>query len=324
MKFTNNYNLPSSIVDALCGDDYDLTNAPKNIISVTTAIAPPKIKTLEYRHNAEIEVDASELLWRMFGSACHYFIEMATKGERLSEERWYLDIKTQNIFTAGNNVKAKDTSWYSPESFYLSGKLDMYDASEKMLEDYKVTSIWSYLIEKAIKPEHEAQLNMNAFALRKIGFPVESQAIIMIFRDWSATEFKRGDYNDKITGECLLPIPIKQIKANQWNDEYTMKYINDRVLMHIEARAKGDDEIKECTPDERWSKPEKWAVKKEGGVRALRVHDTLEQAEMHKSTDKKLIIEHRPGGNGRCENYCDAANFCNFYKTTYKKEESNA
>lgn len=311
MKFTNSYNLPQSLVDALVGDTYDLKGSPDNILSVTQIIAPPKIKELERRHDDEIEVDVSESLWRMFGTACHNVVESATKGERLSEERWYIDLCDWSVYTAPVGVKATACPWYNKDHFYVSGKTDLYDLESKRLEDYKVMSVWSWIIEKDLKPEHIQQLNMNAYAIRKIGFPVDYSAIVMMFRDWSASKAKY-DYPD-------LPIPMKEVKAPNWNEKYTEDFITDRVKLHLDARTKvRDEDIPECSPFERWARPSQWAVKKHGVEKAKRVHDTEEMAKTHVSQDPSLYIEERKGKNARCEGYCNVTKWCHYYNANYK------
>jgi hypothetical protein len=319
MKYTNKFKLPQSLVDALTNDDYDLTNAPANIISVTTSIAPAKLKTLEWRHWDALEADVSELLWRMMGTACHYVVELAAKGERLSEERWYLDVIDWTIHTAPEGVKAQDCKWFKKDHIYLSGKMDVYDHATKKVEDYKFTSLWSWMFDRAAKPEHIAQLNMNSFAIRLLGFPVEKASIVMLFKDWSKSAMRKGEYNDKFSGECLLPVNVKEVAAPMWNDDFTKEYIMQRINQHIEAKTKytNDDDIPECTPEERWSKPTKYAVMKKGKERALRLHDTLEQAEIHAKSDPALQIEERKGGDIRCTDYCSANFLCSYYKKVY-------
>jgi hypothetical protein len=253
----------------------------------------------------------------MMGTACHYVVELAAKGERLSEERWYLDVVDWTIHTAPVGVKAEQCDWYNKDHIYLSGKLDIYDHEKRRIEDYKFTSIWSWMFDREAKPEHIAQTNMNSFAIRMLGFPVDNAAIVMLFKDWSKSAMRKGEYNDKLTGECLLPVNVKEVKVPMWSDEYAKEFIMERVRLHVLAREKDDDAIPECTPEERWSKPTKYAVMKKGKERALRLHDTLEQAEIHAKTDPTLSIQERKGGDMRCHDYCSAAPYCSYYKNTY-------
>lgn len=63
-----------------------------------------------------------------------------------------------------------------------------------------------------------------------------------------------------------------------------------------------------CTDEERWHKPDKWAVKKPGNKRALKLHDTREAAMAHAGTT--LEVEYRPGEDTKCLKYCSVAQFC--------------
>ena len=70
-----------------------------------------------------------------------------------------------------------------------------------------------------------------------------------------------------------------------------------------------------------WEKPEYFAVKKDGGVRAKSVHEKREDAEraLAQANEKAkkgetFLIEHRPGARTRCEGFCQVAAFCSQYK----------
>jgi hypothetical protein len=307
MKFTNNYDLPQSLVNALKGDDYDLKELPANVISVTSSIAPAKVKTLELRHWDEIEVDVSERLWIIMGSATHKVVEAGAEKEGLSEERWYIDTSTWEIITLVVGARIQDQKFYNKDHIYLTGKLDSYEGHSKILQDWKITSVWSWLIDKAPKPEHVAQLNFNNLALALLSFEVVRLQIVELFRDWSASKAIR-DYPD-------LPIPMKIIDVPKWDMDYTKKIIVGRLTEHMVSREMPDDSIPECSPIERWAKPTKYAVKKGNNIKALRVHESKELAENHSTQcGAGHSIEIRPGSDARCEGYCSVNKWCHYYK----------
>jgi hypothetical protein len=309
MIFTNKYSLPQSVFNALTIDSYDLSNKPGNIFSVTDIINSPKIKILEERHNDEINVDISERMWMLLGTACHYIIEQASSKDDLAEERWYLDINTLFVYTAAIGVPAIECSWYKKDSVYLSGKFDLYIPDDKKVSDYKITTVWSWVIEKKMKPEHEAQLNLNGFALRQLQFPVEKVSIMAFFRDWSKSKSK-GSYPD-------LEVPMKEIQGEVWNDFKCIKYIKDRINLHLECRELPDDEIPICSEKERWTKSSKYAIMKEGRKTAVKLYDEPITSEILESYGPKHYIEERPGEDTRCIDYCSACEFCNYYKQVY-------
>jgi hypothetical protein len=308
MRFTNSYSLPDPLVHALQGDQYDLKGAPSNIISVTTLISPPKQKILEARHDAEIEIDVSERLWMLLGTACHEVVEKATSRDDLSEERWFLDTTDMMVYTMPANADLNKMAWYVKDHLYVSGKLDLYEASTKKLSDYKITSVWSWLLEKKMKPEHAAQLNINAYALMKIGFPVLSLSIMAMFRDWSKTKSK-NDYPD-------LPVPMKEIFTPIWENKGVESYIRARVEFHKSAEACADDEILECSPEERWQRPTTYAVIKRGNKRATKVFDSKPNDEQMALFPNCEVVE-RPGVDAKCMDYCNASIFCHYWKKNY-------
>lgn len=308
MKFTNITGLPLSLVSALQGDSYDLKDCPKNVISVTTAIAPPKIKTLELNHFDDIVVDVSERLWSVFGSAVHSVLENASKAsERLTEERWFINTEDWQVYTLAASLKIQDAWWYSKKTVYLSGKIDCYDHAESELQDYKVCSVYSYLFEKTGKPEWGEQLNMNSFAMRLLGFDIKKLSIICMYRDWSASK-AISDYPE-------LPVPMKQIYFPVWSDDYTKDFIASRLTNHLIAREMEEDVIPPCTPEERWAKKTTWAIMKEGRKSAVRVHDTEEQAKIHLGlAGEGHRIDTRLGKDTRCESYCNVNQWCSYWK----------
>ena len=95
-----------------------------------------------------------------------------------------------------------------------------------------------------------------------------------------------------------------------WPVEEAAAFIRDRVTAHQRAR---EGHLPDCTPDERWLRDEKFAVNKEGRKRAVRGFDSQQEAETFITAladADKHSVEHRPGLNTRCEQFCDVAEFC--------------
>jgi hypothetical protein len=98
-----------------------------------------------------------------------------------------------------------------------------------------------------------------------------------------------------------------------------MAYMQDRVMLHQEAQLAWDTQeaVVECSDEERWTKPDTWAVMKKGAKRAVKVFDNNKDAVDHMLAmiPKSLLvgqyhIQERKGGRTRCENYCSVADFC--------------
>ena len=79
-----------------------------------------------------------------------------------------------------------------------------------------------------------------------------------------------------------------------------------------------DEELKPCSPEQRWHKPDKWAVMRKGQKKAVRLFDSEEKALAHmdwladqpSNKGRGLYIEFREGEDTRCQSYCSVAQFC--------------
>lgn len=314
MKYTNNLNLPMPLFNALTHSDYDLVGQPDNIVSVTTLLSPPRQKILESRHKDEIVIDCISNLWMMEGTASHYVAEISQgDSEHLVEERWYLSIATLKVFTVSEGVKFWETTNYDKQDFYVSGKFDVYDFVAKKLHDYKRTSVYSWLSTKKLKPEYVAQLNINRFALNKLGFDVCGQSIIFIFRDWSKTKAKtQGDYPKH---------PIMEVNAMPWYDDEIIDFVRGRVNNLIECRKLTDEQLPVCTPEERWRKEGKWAVMKKGRKTAVKLFDERPDEQTMATYGKDHWLEQRESVDTRCIDYCRVKEFCKYYQGIYAGKE---
>lgn len=333
MKFTNKTGIRSqALVDALCDDDYDLTKRPDNVWSCTEIIGSPKIAVLKRRHWDDLVVDASDRLWSMMGSAMHSVVEhkIATKSrERLSEERWVLRVPIRggdwNCWFLDKGQKIEDQSWYKKDDYYVSGRMDTYDAEEKSLEDYKFTSAWTFVYNSR-EEEWTAQLNMNRFAVELAGFQVEKLRIGGLLRDFDKKKVGSDNYpSGSIVEKSIRILPDDEIKA----------YILDRVSLHFLMLERSDYAIPECTEEERWYRAGKYALMKKGKKRAEKLFpetpDGKVEAEhmcrqMNDVSEKgsPFYIEPRPGEDKRCHDYCDCNTFCNYYQDRYGESAMTA
>jgi hypothetical protein len=159
------------------------------------------------------------------------------------------------------------------------------------------------------KDDWHRQLNIYAWMVEKAKkVPVGKLQIIAIIRDWSA--------RDASTKENYPQSPVATIDIPLWTFEEREAFITKRIYAHGTAlfEMETDGEMPECTSEEMWEKPEVFAVKKEGGVRAKSLHKTLADAEVA-LPPKGYFIEHRKGERTRCKNFCSVSNFCTQYAT---------
>jgi hypothetical protein len=285
--WTNNANLPAPLVSAITYSDYDKVGD----ISVTSLLLPPRIRQLTRRHANEIVEDISEGIWRLMGSMGHKILERADTDNHLPEER----LTTQL------------------HGWTVSGKADLL-APDMTLSDYKFTSVWAM---KDEKKEWTEQLNLYAWLYRHNGFEVKAARIVGILRDWSKPKAAREpDYPQQQVVVRHVPL---------WSAEEQEALAGLHVRAHQQAEKLSDDDLPLCTPEERWTRPDVYAVKKKGNKRATKLFETeADAAEMIRAFNGDLIVERRPGEDVRCQVYCAVKNFCSYGKTLVPASEAAA
>jgi hypothetical protein len=296
MKFTNKFNLPQTFVNVIHRPTYSKGKAH---ISATEIINSPRIVQLKKKYWDEIEQDASEMVWSLFGSAVHNILEHGKGENHVVEERLHLEF----------------------EGWRISGAIDLQEVEPNgtiTISDYKVTGAWAVMNEK---DDWHRQLNIYAWMVEKVKkVPVGKLQIIAIIRDWSA--------RDAQTKENYPNSPVATIDIPLWTFEEREKFMTKRIYEHGTAlfEMETDGDLPECTADEMWEKKTSYALKKDGNVRAKSVHETQEAAEealvKALGTAKKnegFSIEIRQGERTRCKSYCQVASFCNQYQN-YLKE----
>lgn len=269
MKITNKYNLPEAFLNAM---KHHRVIKEKEI-HITDLINPPLIYHLKLKHQEEIEEDISERLWALLGIAIHSLLEKHAPDYCLSEEEVVVEHKGWKII----------------------GRVDLYNDNEKAIEDYKVTSVYSFLLSE--KKEWEAQLNCYAWLYEKINFKVEKLFINAILRDWVKVKTKDVDYPE-------IPFIRKEIPL--WSFEERERFINERL-------EKFSDEPEPCNDEERWVRGGDIALMEKGKKYAIKVFKN-EEAIKDLLINKNQYLERRPKRYIRCEEYCIVRNFCKWRK----------
>ena len=291
MKLTNKFNLPETFLNVIARPSYSRGNSE---ISVTEILSPPQLVLLRRRHVDDIEIDAADQVWSLFGSAVHNILQHGKDDHHVVEER---------LFTTF-------------ESWRISGAIDLQtfqpDGSV-VISDYKVTSAWAVQQEKT---EWVDQLNMYAWLVERVkGHPVTALQIIGIVRDWNRREAANK--------EGYPQAPIVTIDIPLWDFETRERFVADRLALHNEANFSAvSGSMPACTPEEMWEKPTTYAVMKEGGKRARKVFEIRQEAEAFMADQKGThFIETREGGRTRCDSFCQVAPFCQQYQS-YKESQS--
>ena len=290
MRLTNKFNLPQTFINVIKRPNYNKGDVH---ISCTELLNSPRIVQLKNKHWDELEQDASEMVWALFGSAVHGVLEHGKDPHHIVEERLFIE----------------HMGWK------MSGAIDLQEVNDQgiAIRDYKVTGAWSVQNEKQ---DWHNQLNVYAWMVEKVKkVPVTDLAIIAIVRDWSSHEAQ--------TKESYPQAPVVTIPIPLWSFEEREKFVSDRLTLHSAAqfcKEVGED-MTHCTPEEMWEKPSVWAVKKIGGVRAKSLHSSKEEAEL--AYPAGHVVEHRPGERTRCKSWCQVSQFCTQYQS-YLESQSES
>lgn len=301
MKLTNKNNLPEQFVNAV-NRDYKPT---PHQYSVTTILNSTRQTILQRRYNDVIEDDVSNQIWAILGTAFHGLLENSQENENeLKEEYLKQELSFLDERLAG---------------YYLSGKADLYNAKENKMIDFKTTSAFKFV--KKDFEDYRMQLLMYAWLFRQIGFNVDKGEIVAILRDWQKSKAKI----DKSYPQ--LQVQKVEFKFNQEDFEFIENFIKNKFLELKENEEKIDVELPMCSMEERWADPTKYAVKKKANKTATKLHDTLEEAKEHlASLEEKYPnvyeIEERPSIDKKCEGYCNACKFCDYWKANYMEEKN--
>jgi len=286
MKITNRYNLPQPLVEMMSKDRY---SKGKSEYSVTGLLSPPKVQRLREQYDDALEQDISEMLYAFLGTALHSrFEEIQTKNF----------IKEERLFTG-------------LEGTTVSGAIDIQEVTPAgiILWDYKFTSVWSVMKEKR---EWVEQLNLYKWLVETVKRErVVGLKVCAMLRDYTKYE-KKENYPES---------PIVVVDIPVW-DSYTAEtFVRDRLRMHQKAKVARDfnEELQDCTDEERWMSETVFAVKREGRKTAIKLFKSIEEAN-ELAEKEKGYVETRKGEPKRCTgNYCGVNQWC----SQYQKELTN-
>jgi len=287
MKITNKFGVPQPLVTLASKDFY---SKGASTFSVTELMAPPRIRLLREQHKDKIEVDVTDLVWSMLGSALHVVMERGQTENHVTEERLFTTI----------------------DGFTISGAIDLQHETDGgvIITDYKFTSAWAVMNEKE---EWVQQLNVYKWLVETVKRQkVAGLRICAFIRDYSRHDSREG----------YPAAPIQMVDIPMWGSVQAETFIRERLEAHVEGlwhQQMGERPLL-CTPQERWMSETTYAVKREGRKTAIRVFKTIEEA-TELAQKEKGYVETRPGEPKRCTgNYCQVAQWCE----QFQKEESDA
>lgn len=285
---TNKMNLPKALVNFAEASQFDKKS---NTFSVTTLLKSNREILLSKRYDHLIESDVSSLIWMLFGTAVHGVLE---HNDDTGNAEQYLKYEIK-------------------DGYYLTGKADLYNEETLSLEDWKTASV--YKVIKGDFYDWKLQGLMYIWLFRKMGIYLNKIKFHALLKDWSSSKARY----DKSYPKCAVYTYEHEVLTS--DIEMIEEFIYKRFDELIKILDVADDELPECTAEERWYSGDVFAVYKKGGKKALKLCSTLEEAEgymQHKGGD---LIEKRVGENRKCEDYCSVCNYCKFYKELKEKEE---
>ena len=284
MKITNETCLPDNFVRAA-----ERALHRKADISVTELEKSPREYWLTHRHNDEIYVDVSDMIWLLFGSALHSILKDGSMPNQLTEE--YLTVK----------VNGRE----------ISGTSDLYENGK--ITDYKTTSAFT-IIFGSRAGEWEAQLNVYKYLFEHAGFEVNELEIVELLKDWSRSKAKFSvDYPQK---------SVMKIGVGIWTTERVEAYIKSKLAIWDAARELKDNELPFCTDKEMWRKETVYKCIKAGQVKSKKNFEIKADAEAY-CKENKLELRKFPGECVKCTGYCYAASFCNQFMVGSEPPISN-
>ena len=286
MKVSNRLNLPAAFVNAVSTTRHNAAGC----FSATTLNKGAKEIILSERHFDEIEVDAADQVWAVWGTAVHALLE-SQPDNNFHEE--YFKIPVSNSF--------------------VTGQVDSYDMENGVINDWKTASVWKVQFNDF--KDWRAQGLTYAWLLQQSGLEAKKCRFVALLKDHSKTKAK----NDSSYPQS--PVFIYEFDVTAADMEETAARILAKVQEIESAYKLDDDAIEPCSAEERWADGEKWAVMKNGRKSAVKVFDNqLDADAMAGELGNSHYVEHRPAISRKCGDYCKCKEFCNFYKAMNKGE----
>lgn len=290
MILTNNLNLPQPFVDAAT-NDHEYTEGR---YSVTELLGGTCEAILKRRHSDELTDDVADRVWAIFGSAVHEILRSADESESQLKENW-IECQLDGIL-----------SGYS-----LSGIFDLYDDSTGTVTDYKTASVWK--VQFGDFDEWRKQTLAYCWLLQRIGFNARTGRIVVLLKDHSIRKAR--------TEKNYPKHPVVTLEWRFSNEDFDNieQEIIEWFLEVAHEETVPDECLEPCTDEQRWHKPDKWAVMKNGKKRAVKVYDNEKDARVRAMEENKKAdandlysVEYRRGEDTKCDGYCSVSDFCPF------------
>ena len=279
MKVTNELNLPQAFINAL---NLERHNA-EGEISATTLLKGACETILTDRHFDEIEIDVSDCVWQIWGSAVHLIFEKAGI-EGFTEEKFTVPVSNSKV----------------------TGRVDLYDLENEIVYDWKTASVWKVQFNDF--SDWDRQGLIYAWLMKQNGLKVKEIRFVALLKDHSKSKARQDSFYPQ------KPAIVHIVKVTPKALEEIETFIKRKVAEFELAKMLPDTELTPCSKEERWATDDKWAVMKSGRKSALKVCDSKKEAQEYLNTVGGTDIEFRQGESKKCKDYCACKEFCPFYQ----------
>ena len=284
MIVKNSMGLPQAFINALNLERHN----EKGSYSATTLLKGACEQVLTDRHFEEIEIDVSDCVWQIWGTAVHLIFEKAGI-EGFTEEKFEVPVSNSKV----------------------TGRVDLYDLENETIYDWKTASTWKVQFNDFT--DWDRQGLIYAWLMKQNGLKVKEIKFVALLKDHSKSMArKNAEYPQK-------PVVIHTVRATEEALAEIEKFITEKVKQFEKAENLADWEICPCSKEERWATEDKWAVMKNGRKTALKVCSSKKEAQEYIANNGGDTIEYRAGESKKCADYCTVCQFCPFYKKLIKQ-----
>jgi hypothetical protein len=293
MKLTNYFNVPRPFYEAIKKMSWK-PNPDK--LYVTQLGQPPMIRHLQIKYWDEMEVDASDFFYRLFGQAMHHVLEDAAKD--------LPDVVVEKSYSIPAEVFGIE----------ISMRVDWIEGTPYVtVGEAKTAGVMS--IKNGVKDDWIYQANVYRYAINFIDkVLVKKLKAYILLRDWIPSKLREDGYPRTPFVELDIPIlPLEEVH----------RWIQERVNIHLSTP------VPQCTMEDKWQDPDHYAVMEKGKVKAIaatvvgedgerRNIESKEEAEeiihgkgLTKEYERgKIYIATRVGEPRHCLFYCDCREIC--------------
>lgn len=275
MRITNKFNLPEPFVKAVERHEHR-----RGVFSVTQLLKGSTEIALEMLYADEMEMDVSDMFNMLLGTAVHKVLEESGRDSWCKYEH-YMEVKS----FAGLTV---------------SGTADVINEMDGEVIDYKTCSSWKIIYKDFDDWREQIKSYLYLYHMNydnELSRKVLRGKIVAIIKDFSQTEAQRNpDYPQKPIVTIPFSYTYEEIMGvgERWYDK-----IRD-ILRKV---ATGD--VGSCSETERWAKPAKYALMKEGRKSAVKLYDTEDECKAAvEENGNGYYLEYRKGEDTKCEKYC--------------------